>query len=1205
MIIYFKKAQAPGKTMDLRKDGNTWTLLEGETVLESSIKVEDVSLGLDHYKVIINDDGNSAALVRFADLHRHSDNSLKDGMIKIPDLVAHTEYAGALTDHGNLYGFLEFYKEMKAAGKHPIVGIEAYQENLVGKLSGNHIILLAKNNTGYKNLLKLASESYEHFYRTPHVTWDMLKKYHEGIICTSACLGGLIPKTILNGSTEDVDKVIQKFLSIFGNDFYLELQRHGIPEENVVNPRLILLSQKYSIPLIATTDSHYLNQDDAYAHEILLCLQTKKTIFEPHRAFSGSGYHIHNSAEMEQLFADLPEALDNTLRLVEQCNVEVPLGDVNLPNYAIPKEFNSAQAYFEHLCKEGFQKRFSGKSELTDPRYKERFDYEMDMIKMMGFESYFIIVWDFINYARTHNIYVGPGRGSAAGSLLAYCMGITDMDPIKFNLLFERFLNPERVSWPDIDTDIAHSGRQQVIDYITQKYGTESVCRIVTFGTMAAKMVLKDVARVLGRPVYWANGLAKLIPEDPKMTLTRALELNPELKAKYDSDSDVQEVVNIALKLEGNKRHASQHACGLVLSPGKISNFLPTSMEADEFGEKSLTSQVVMSEVEELSLIKMDLLGLKNLTAIHEVIDTVKKTRGIETTYQELPLDDRATYQMLAAGITDGVFQLESSGMTDVITKMMYDIKELPENRLRECFERLIAAVALYRPGPMDYIPNYIEGMRNPAKIHYLLPELKEILGATYGVIVYQEQVMQIVQKLAGYSLGRADVVRKAMGKKKRKIMEAEKEVFLYGNKAAFEAKKDKAYAPGCVANGISEEIAEKIWAQMDSFASYAFNRSHAACYAWLANITAYMACHWAPEFFCAMINAFSTISDKVKSYIASALRRGIKILPPDVNKSSSFCIVEDGCIRLGFYTLAHLNKLGDAIMTEREKGDFKDYQSFYERMADSGNTPGKQELESLIFSGTLDSFKLNRQQLIKMIPLLIEDYKRSFENRQLGQYSFFPAAMTKITPPGVTEFEEDYLIAQEYKSIGFYLTKHPVDKLYAIGCRGDCKTLAEITKLEASKDIPVKTYALLKNIKQIFTKNGDEMYLFSATDRFTSLPCVMFPSRVPANKHRLGDGMVVKLIGWFRNDPQHGAQIIVQDIISSNELFSVNTKTIIVSIQSREDQMDLLQYLDKNPGDVEVQISYNDKKYYTKKKINLTPETVGYLKERFPKVAG
>lgn len=1345
MLINFKTSQTPGARLDIKKSGAGWSLWAGENEVEQ-VKVDDTCLGLDHYKVIVKDDGVSATVVRFADLHRHSDNSLMDGVTPVSVMVKRTEYAGALTDHGNMYGFLEYYKGMMAAGKHPIIGFEAYQEDLLGKLNGNHLILLAKNQQGYKNLLKLTSESFNYFHYKPHVTWEMLEKYHEGVICTSACLGGIVPSALMRKDTDTAELAIKQFLDLFGEDFYLEIQRHGIDGEAEVNEQLLALGRKHGIPVIATTDSHYPDKEDAYAHEIELCLQTKKTMNEPHYTFSGTGYHLYDSEEMEGLFADSPEVLDNTLRLAEKCEVKLKLKDVNLPHYTIPKGFDTPMDYFRHLCEEGFQRRFKGKPQLTDPKYKERFDYEMAMIEQMGFESYFIIVWDFIDYARRNNIYVGPGRGSAAGSLLAYCMGITDMDPIRFNLLFERFLNPERVSWPDIDTDIEHVGRPKVIDYITKKYGAESVCRIVTFGTQAAKMVIKDVARVLGYSPSWANSLAKLIPSEPHMTIAKAMDGNPELRSMYQNDADAAKVINVAKKLEGNKRHASQHACfiggtpvltaagekpiekikvgewvmthagrwqrvvktmvrrtkklyivlvngrqvtvtgnhpllvanngewtwkqvkdinmgkdtvvcyedghfvespvwiggpvpimwfmgtkvynltvendssyiaggivahncGLVIAPGEVSNFLPTSMEKDkETGERSLTSQVTMTEVEDLSLIKMDLLGLKNLTAIHEVIDTVKRTRGIDTIYQDLPLDDRDTYVMLSKGMTGGVFQLEGEGMTNnVIVPMLADVETLPDNRMDECFERLIAAVALYRPGPMDEIPHYIEGMKDISKIHYLTPELESILRPTYGVTVYQEQVIQIVQKLAGYSLGRADVVRKAVGKKKHDVMEAEKEVFLHGNKDAFNSGKDAKYVPGCVENGIAEPIAQEIWSQMEKFASYAFNRSHAACYAWIASITAYMSCHWPEEFFCAMMNAFGDISTKVKGYMALAVKRGIKILPPDINKSEDKCTVEDGCIRLGFHALANLNKAGKEIITERQKnGQFKDYPDFYNRITRLGKKPTKKVLCSLIYAGALDGFGLNKHQLVNMIPLLEDNYKKEAVNWDLGQLSLFSAAQTEVSAPVVDEFKDRFLMEQEREAIGFYLTKHPVDELLANGRNHDCISITDMISNglpDGEDEMRVTTYAILRDIKSLYTKNDEEMFFLTAEDRFNEIQCVLFPKRVSANKHRLEEGALVKLTGYFRIDEQRGPQLQIQDILSANEERKASLSSVIVTIRNREEQDKLMKFVREHPGRAVVQIKANNQLYPTNRAIQLTPGVMDFLKEHFASV--
>ena len=606
-----------------------------------------------------------------------------------------------------------------------------------------------------------------------------------------------------------------------------------------------------------------------------------------------------------------------------------------------------------------------------------------------------------------------------------------------------------------IDTDIEHVGRQKVIDYITKKYGAESVCRIVTFGTMAAKMVIKDVARVMGYPPAWANNLAKLVPNAPKITLSSAFEMNPELRRRYNEEPDVARVIDVAKTLEGCKRHASQHACGLVVAPGKVENFLPTSMEKGEGGEKSLTSQVVMTEVELLSLLKMDLLGLKNLSAIHEVMDTVKRTRSIDMKYQDLPLDDRDTYRMLAKGLTGGVFQLESAGMTDVIRQMLGDINTLPDERMGECFERLIAAVALYRPGPMDYIPDYIKGMMDSSNIHYDCKQEEDILSSTYGVMVYQEQLMHIAQVLAGYSMGAADLLRKGCAKKKTDVLAKEHARFVYGNKDEFSNGKADRFIPGCVGNGIAPEVAEEIWSKMEKFGKYAFNRSHAACYAWIASITAYMACHWPAEFFCAMLNAFEDISDKVKNYLAIAARRGIKLLPPDINKSMDKCTVEGDCIRLGFHALSGLNKLSRAIAQVRQTGEFQNYQEFYERMSTSDKL-NKKALESLINSGALDCFGMNRRQMTEMIPKLEKNFKSEAKDRALNQISLFTEEQRRIQPPEVPEYDEKVLMEKELRAIGFYLSNHPVNAILSkVKNPGSYTPISDLAVLETPVRVP------------------------------------------------------------------------------------------------------------------------------------------------------
>lgn len=755
-----------------------------------------------------------------------------------------------------------------------------------------------------------------------------------------------------------------------------------------------------------------------------------------------------------------------------------------------------------------------------------------------------------------------------------------------------------------IDTDIEHVGRQKVIDYITKKYGAESVCRIVTFGTMAAKMVIKDVSRVMGYPPGWANALSKMVPDGPKMTLEKAVDMNPELRNRLASDKDASRVFDIAKTLEGTKRHASQHACGLVISPGSVSNFLPTSMETDaETKEKSVTSQVVMTEVEELSLLKMDLLGLKNLTAIHEVITNIKKTRGIHIKYQDIPLNDRATYQMLAKGITGGVFQLESPGMTKVVMQMLSDVDTLPDERVEECFERLIAAVALYRPGPMDYIPDYVAGMQNPSYIQYDCPEEERYLSSTFGVMVYQEQLMQVAQGLAGYSLGEADLLRKACGKKKKDVMAKEQSRFIYGNEEDFKQGKAKHLIPGCVGNGISEETAMHVWEKMEKFASYAFNRSHAACYAWIAYITAYMSCHWAPEFHCAMMNAFEDIGDKVKGYLALAARRNIKILPPDINKSLDKNTVEGESIRIGFHSLSHLNKFSRGIIKERkENGLFTDYQNFFERMSDVGDRPSKNVIESLVFSGALDCFGLNKAQLMQFTAILSSDYKANAVNRALGQMTLFDADNFKLSPPVVEEYSKHTLMDEEYKAVGFYLTDHPVDEFNRLmSGEPDYVSVSDLALSNMSRS--VSTCGMIHDLRQLFTKKDEEMYVFTLEDRFNSVRCVMFPSRVEANRHVLEQGAIVKAVGSYVLDEERGNQIIVEDLFSQAEIKQVRMDSVTVSIRNKEEQERLLTFVRQNQGKVKVRIQAKGKIYHTSCGINLTPSVLDFLTRNFQAV--
>ncbi len=1180
MIVQVSKTSAAkGDIVDMLRANDGWVLSVGgaeySVADDSGLSV----LGRDSYKVVMQSE-TEGKVVRFADLHGHTDNSLLDGMVKVRDKIAATEYCAAITDHGVMYGFVEFFKGMKKAGKKPIVGFEAYCENLDGELNKNHLILLAKNLAGYKNLLKLCSEASNHFHGKPHVTWEMLERYHEGVICASACLAGIIPQYLLAGQEDKAQEAFRRYRGIFGEDFYIEIQRHQIPDEDAVRPLLVKMAKENGVKYIATTDSHYLRKEDAAAHEVLLCLQTKKLMSEPHMKFDGTGYHIHSSEEMEQLFADYPEALDATLDLADSVSLEVPLGDVDTPRYDVPGEFSNEEEYFEFLCEKGFKDRFTGTPKLKNKEYRSRLAYEIGVIKQMGFPGYFLIVWDFINWARQHNIYVGPGRGSAAGSLVAYCLGITDLDPIQYNLLFERFLNPERISMPDIDVDFEHVRRQEVFNYVAEKYGAESVCHIITFGTMAARMAVKDVARVLGYTPGFGAQVSKMIPAEVNMTIDRAMLENPDFKAMYDTNPDAKRIVDIAKSLEGSKRHSSVHACGVLVSSHLISESIPTAMVMDdETGEKVFTSQVVGPECEELSVLKFDFLGLKNMSVIHEVHDGVIRDFGLanvlkgigvkqkEFRYQDIPMTDRETYKMLAEGKTAGVFQLESPGMTRVITEMYSDIDTLPDEELGQCFERLIASVALYRPGPMDYIPDYQSGMRDASAITYDTPEEEGILAPTYGVLVYQEQLMQIAQKLAGYNLGEADVIRKGCAKKKQDILNAEHKRFVFGNKEEYDAGKAKHFVPGCVGNGISEQIAEDIWYKITKFGSYAFNRSHAACYAFIAYLTAYMSCHWPVHFYCAMLNAFVENSDKMKAYLAQAARRGIKLLPPDVNKSQelfSVDLAENG-IRFGLRGIASMNKIVDAVVSERnEHGLYRDIEDLYLRVSDSGKRLSKAQMEKLIFSGALDSFGYNRREQQALISLIITDAEKNKQSRTMGQFSLFAAPEWALVPPTLNEYAKKELLEKEYEALGIYLSGHPVTEAFEAAKKSLWpKPMAIIDLLDNNCDGQrVTCIGQVRNLVKRFTKTGDPMYGFDLCDQFQSVKCVVFNRNLNAVEPHLGEGKIVGITGRFQKNDNFGDQLVSESAFSEEAIVLMKTPKLVITVTDLESQQELLKVI-------------------------------------------
>ena len=1191
-----------------RSDGKWVISIGDEQVGEIKDSEKFSALGLDQYHIIgVNDD--EGMVVRYADLHCHSDNSLGDGKSKVSEIIAAREWSGALTDHGNMYGFLEYYLGMKKAGKKPILGFEAYMVDMDGELTRNHLILLAENNQGLKNLYKLTSEAYDHFYRKPHVTWEMLERYHDGVICLTACPSGLLSRTILNGGMELACKVMERFIGIFGKDnFFVELQRHHLPNEELIHDKLVALAKKYEVKLVVTTDSHYPDPEDKQIHEILLCIERNQLIDDPnHATYDGDGYFLHTSEDMEELFPDHPEAMDNTLEIAERCNVDIKLKDVNLPQYEIPAGFKTPFDYLEHLIRDGYTKRFGGTEQEKDPVYMERLEYEINMIRQMKFEEYFIVVWDFINYCRKSGIYVGPGRGSAAGSLAAYCLWITNVDPIKYKLFFERFLNPERVSYPDVDTDIEFSRRPEVIQYLRDKYGEQNCARIVTFGTFAAKQAVKDVGRVLGKPVSYCTKLASYIPNEPKMTLAKALEVSPEFASAYNTDGEAHELIDLAMKLEGNKRHASQHACGVALAPSAVSDFMPTTYTTDDSGAKVLTTQVVMTEVEDLSLIKMDLLGLKNMSVIREVIERVIEEYGEDeilrqiksskdkVDYQNIPLDDRETYQMLAKGFTGGVFQLESPGMTRLVQQLLYDIDTLPEERMGECFERIVAAVALYRPGPMDYIPAYVSGMRDPNKIKYLVSGLEEILSDTYGVIVYQEQVMRIVQKIAGYGLARADYVRKCMGKKKLKEMEMEKEVFIHGNKEAFEAGGDPKYVPGCVENGVSIETAEELWAQMADFAKYAFNRSHAVCYAYIAVITAYMAKHWPAEFYSSMLNAFICDSKKIKSYLAEAHHRNIALLPPDVNESRENFLAVSGNIRFGLQGISGVKGVARNIMEERQtNGSYKDFQDFYERLADKNAKPNKTCLEGLIYAGAFSEFG-DKASLLRFYPLIEASYKSKAKIFIPGQTSLFDAPeYSHIEMPKAKPLIKSYELEKEYEALGMYLSEHPAEMLENLAVDG-FTTLRTVLTLDPRRNL--LTGGMIRDLRTFYTKKMKMMASFILETKYDMVNCVVFPGEYEKCFSEIAEKKVVVVGCDLAYDERNERMQLIISSVSDAQTFTPKQEPIDVFVSSKTEQESVLNFMKSNPGNARVRlVGTNGKKYLVPFGVESTLKAIDYL---------
>ena len=1068
----------------------------------------------------------------FAHLHVHTEYSLLDGSNKIKECVARVKELGmdsvAITDHGVMFGVIDFYRAAKAEGIKPILGCEVYvapgsrfdkEPGVRGEDRYYHLVLLAENDQGYHNLMKIVSRGFtEGYYYKPRVDMEVLREFHEGIIALSACLAGEVQKNVLRGMYEEGKAAALRYQEIFGEgNFFLELQDHGMQEQKQVNQSLLRMSQETRIPLVATNDVHYTYAEDEKPHDMLLCIQTgKKLADEDRMRYEGGQYYIKSEEEMKGLFPYALEALENTQKIADRCNVEIEFGVTKLPKYDVPEGYTSWE-YLNKLCYEGLEKRYSD----GDESLKERLEYELSVIKSMGYVDYFLIVWDFIKYAKDHGIMVGPGRGSAAGSIVSYCLEITSIDPIKYQLLFERFLNPERVSMPDIDVDFCFERRQEVIDYVVRKYGSDRVVQIVTFGTMAARGVIRDVGRVMDLPYAFVDSIAKMVPTELNMTLDRALTMNQELKKLYQEDAQVQELIDMSRRLEGLPRHTSMHAAGVVISQKSVDEYVPLSLGSDG----SVTTQFTMTTLEELGLLKMDFLGLRTLTVIQDAAKLAEKSSGKVIDMGAIDYNDKKVLDSIGSGKTEGVFQLESGGMKNFM-------KELKPQNL----EDIIAGISLYRPGPMDFIPQYIKGKTHPEEITYDCPQLEPILEPTYGCIVYQEQVMQIVRDLAGYTLGRSDLLRRAMSKKKGDVMQKERQNFVYGNK--------EEGVPGCIANGIDEKTANKIYDEMIDFAKYAFNKSHAAAYAVVAYQTAWLKYYYPVEFMAALMTSVIDNPGKVSEYIYTCKQMGIAVLPPDINKGEGNFSVDNGNIRYGLAAIKSIGKpVIHAILEERKAGGpFKTLKDFIERL--SSREVNKRTIESFIKSGAFDSLGGTRKQFMMVYVKILDQVNQERKYSMTGQMSLFDMVSDEqksefdIPLPDVGEYEKETKLAFEKEVVGVYLTGHPLEDYAEKWKKNISKTTLDFQVDEETGHAKVYDGAKeivggmisAKTIK--YTKNNKTMAFITLEDLVGSVEVVIFPKDYERNQQYLTEENKVFIKGRVSEEDDAPSKLICETVI-------------------------------------------------------------------------
>lgn len=1138
--------------------------------------------------------------MEFTHLHVHTEYSLLDGSSKIKEITSRAKELGmkslAITDHGVMYGVIDFYKAAKEVGIKPILGCEVYVApgSRFDKQPGEsesryyHLVLLAENNTGYKNLMKIVSRGFtEGFYYKPRVDYEVLEQFHEGIIALSACLAGEVQRYLARGMYEAGCEAAKRYEGIFGKgNFFLELQDHGIPEQKYVNPQLIRMSQELGIDLVCTNDVHYTYAQDADAHDILLCIQTGKKVTDENRMrYDGGQYYLKSPEEMAELFPYAPQALENTCKIAERCNVEIEFGVTKVPHFEVPQGFDS-WTYLNHLCNEGMKRRYPD----ADEEKKKRLEYELSVIHKMGYVDYFLIVWDYINYAKTHGIAVGPGRGSAAGSIVSYCLGITDIDPIKYSLIFERFLNPERVSMPDIDVDFCYERRQEVIDYVVEKYGKDCVVQIVTFGTMAARAVIKDVGRVLDLPYAMVDNIAKMVPREIGITIDKAIQENPDLRNAYENDAQVHDLIDKSKRLEGLPRHASMHAAGVLISQKAVDEYVPVATGADG----AVVAQFVMTTLEELGLLKMDFLGLRTLTVIQDAEKLARK-KNPEFSIDNINYEDKNVYDMISTGKCEGIFQLESAGMKNFM-------KELKPQSI----EDLIAGISLYRPGPMDFIPQYIKGKNNPGDITYDCPMLEPILKPTYGCIVYQEQVMQIVRDLAGYSLGRSDLVRRAMSKKKTSVMEKERQNFIYGN--------PEENVPGCISNGIDEKTANKIYDDMIDFAKYAFNKSHAACYAVVAYQTAYLKTYYPVEFMAALMTSVVDNTDKVAGYIYACRQMNIQMLPPDVNTSDMEFSVEDNAIRFGLSAVKSLGRPTiKAIIDERNKSRFTSMQDFISRLYTDLN---KRTLENLIKSGAFDTFGNNRRQMMSVYARMLDNEAKQGKDAISGQMSLFDLvdesekSQFEIKMPDVSEYTKEDILAFEKEVLGVYVSGHPLDEYAAmwkkhISAMSTDFELDDETgepKVKVDSKATIGGMIMAKSVKP--TKTGQLMAYLTIEDLVGIVEVIVFPRTFSTYRNIIEGTDKLFITGRVNANADENAKLICESVVPFEDV----PRKLWIRFASEE------EYL-KKAADLAEELKYSDGKdaiiiYCTKenkrialpqsRNIRITPDILASLRAQY-----